>query len=193
MANSCCWTVFDIQWEGILFRDFYFRVSFFFVLFATPSIAFCFWVPLRDFFRFNFSAAILFLCFSACLLFCFFASLLFCFSAFLFLCFFLFWFFCFFCFSASFPSLLLCFSAFLLLCFSASLLLCFSASLLLCFSVFSSLFCFLLILCFSACLLSFLWCLFYFSTKDCHYEMDDHKLYTFIYHVLTLAHMVLVL
>ena len=143
-----------------LFRDFYFRVSFFFRPFATPSIAFCFWVPLRDFFRFNFSASILFLCFSACLLFCFFASLLFCFSAFLFLCF------------SSFLVLLLL-PAFLLLCLFASLLLCFSASLLLCFrSFFASLllrffFAFLLFaasLLLGLLLLSFLWCLFYFST-----------------------------
>ena len=33
----------------------------------------------------------------------------------------------------------------------------------------------------------------YTHDKDCHYEMDDHKLYTFVYHVLTLANMVLVL
>ena len=63
-----------------LFRDF-FQVSsgIFSVLFVTPSIALCLWVPLI-FFRFIFSASLLFLCFSA-----FFAFLLFllvCFSVF---------------------------------------------------------------------------------------------------------------
>ena len=87
----------------------------------TPSIALCLWVPFI-FFRFIFSASLLFLCFSA-----FFAFLLFllvCFSVFFLLFFF----------SAF---LLLCFSSFLLLllvCFSASLLVCFFASLLFCFS-----------------------------------------------------------
>ena len=185
------------------------------------------------FFRFHFSASILFLCFSACLLFCFFASLLFFFfaasassasSAFLLLCF-----------SAS---LLLCFFAFLLLCFSASLLFRFFASLLLrflfamffsfCFSAFccffaSRLVCFrfsaflllwVFLFCFGVCFISLLFCVWcawqkhcyfpikaishesihrdlYAHDKDCHYEMDDHTLYN--YHVLTLAHMVLVL
>ena len=110
------------------------------------------------FFRFIFSASILFLCFSACSLFCFLASLLFCFSAFLLLCFS-----SFFASSASSSFMLLSFSASLLLCFSASLLLCFFASLLFRFFSaspfflrFSFLFAFLLRLCFVACLLSFL-------------------------------------
>ena len=149
-------------------RDYlyFFRMSFFFpVLFVTPSIAFCFWVPFRFFFSFSF------FCFNSfSLLLCLFAFLLFCFSAFLL--------FCFFCFL-----LLLCFSAspffrFSFFCFFCFFC-CFFASLLLRFFVFFLLFCFLLLLCFSACLLSFLcfssslglsvllWCLFYFSTFLC--------------------------
>ena len=188
--------------EGIYL--FFVRVSFFFPSFLLhlPLLS-AFGCLLVFFFCFNFSASILFLCFSACLLFffsassassascCFFASLLLRFFRFFFFCFF-----CFFCFL-----LLLCFSVFSLF-------------------FFVLIFWFLLLLCFSACLLSFLcfssslglsvllWCLFYFYTflclmchgknmgyfsikaichefihrdlydhdKDCHCEMDDHTL-----------------
>ena len=138
-------------------------------------------------FRFNFSASILFLCFSACLLFClFFASLLCCFSASSAFC----------CFFASLLLRFFAFIFFLLVCFL--LLLCFSACLL-SFPAFLLLWVFLF--CFGVCYFSTFLCLMcngknmaYFAIKaichessngdlfthdkDCHDEMDDHALCT---------------
>ena len=149
-------------------RDYlyFFRMSFFFPSFLLhlPLLS-AFGCLLGFFFRFHFSASILFLCFSACLLFCFFASLLFffsassascCFFASLLLRFFAFLFFCFFCFFCCFfASLLLRFFVFFF-CFSAFC--CFFASRLVCFRFSAFLLLWVFLFCFGVCFISLLFC-----------------------------------